>query len=172
MALGEIGDTEAGEAISYLNLGAHVAAMDADEQWLWAAFSDGRIAAWSAPDRGNIVQTEAGLSRLKGGDGLAVVASGEGKLMGMTSGGGVPQVLWRRRVEGPVTALAGPIRNGTRDLWIVGTSAAMVYLIDAKTGKRAQTVRLGDSPITSVEAVAGKVVAGGSEGAWQWPLPQ
>jgi outer membrane protein assembly factor BamB len=163
---------ETGQAISYLDLGEHVAAMDCDGQWLWAAFSDGRIAAWSAPEHGTIVQMEPGLGRLKAGDGLAVVGSGEGKLIGLQAGAGVPQVLWRRRVEGPVTALAGPVRNGDKDLWIVGTSAAMVYLIDAKTGKRVQAVRIGGCPVTCADAIAGKVVAGGSEGAWQWPLPR
>jgi len=108
--------SEAGQAISYLDLGGRVVAADCEDQWLWVALSDGRVAVLSAPERGHFCQIEAAPSRLKAGDGLAVVAGGEGRLMGLTAGGGVPKVLWRRRVEGPVTALSGPIRTEGNNL--------------------------------------------------------
>ena len=47
-----------------------------------------------------------------------------------------------------------------------------IIVVDAKTGKRVQAVRIGGCPVTCADAIAGKVVAGGSEGAWQWPLPR
>jgi hypothetical protein len=164
--------SDAGKALSYLNLEPHIVAADCEPSWMWAAWSDGRVAVWSAPERGRKCSTEPGVCRLKAGDGLAVVGTGEGAVLGLTAGGGEPKVLWRRGVRGPVTAVAGPIRTDGNDLWAIGTAAGMVYLLDARTGRRVQRVRVCDSPVTTVEAIGGNVVAGGSEGAWQWPLPR
>jgi len=144
----------------------------AEGEHLWIALAPNRITLYTTTGPGPSTTLPSGISLLQAGDDKVVAAGDDGELTCLATGGMGVRVAWRCSLPDAVTSLAGPYVANGKALWVAGTVAGHIALLDADTGTLLRVFRIARAPVIFLALSAPFVAAATADGVWLCPLPQ